>query len=46
VQRPRGADALCAKFETGGGRAGAAGINFLPEIELKRFFTEFAKVFS
>jgi hypothetical protein len=46
VQRPRGADALCAKFETGGGRTGAAGINFLPETELKRFLAEFAKAFS
>lgn len=32
-----GADALCRQFETGGGRAAAAGINLLPESELARF---------
>ena len=46
IERPRGADALCAKFETGGGRAGAAGINLLPERELERFREEFEKQFS
>ena len=46
VERPRGADALAAKFETGGGRAGAAGINFLPEAELPRFLAEFEKAFA
>jgi hypothetical protein len=46
VERPRGADALCAKFETGGGRSGAAGINTLPEAELQRFVAEFEKAFS
>jgi hypothetical protein len=46
VERPRGADALSMKFETGGGRAGAAGINLLPEAELRRFFTEFEKQFT
>ena len=33
----QGADILCAQFETGGGRKGAAGINHLPEAELPRF---------
>jgi hypothetical protein len=46
VERPRGADALCAKFETGGGRAGAAGINTLPDAELGRFLAEFEKQFA
>ena len=46
VERPRGADALCMQFETGGGRAGAAGINALPERELPRFLAEFQKAFS
>jgi len=46
IERPRGADALCRKFETGGGRTGAAGINLLPEAELRRFFTEFEKQFT
>ena len=46
VERPRGADRLCMKFETGGGRAGAAGINTLPEAELARFVAEFERQFS
>jgi hypothetical protein len=46
IERPHGADALCAKFETGGGRAGAAGVNSLPESELKRFIAEFQATFS
>jgi hypothetical protein len=46
VARPRGADTLCSKFETGGGRAGAAGINTLPEVELQRFLVEFQQAFS
>jgi len=37
IERPAGADALCRQFEGGGGRAGAAGINRLPEAELDRF---------
>jgi hypothetical protein len=45
IERPRGADVLCARFETGGGRAGAAGINLLPETELARFRAEFEKQF-
>ncbi len=32
-----GADELCGKFPTGGGRRGAAGINHLPEDELENF---------
>ncbi len=39
--RPAGADALCRQFETGGGRAGAAGINRLPETEVARFVDAF-----
>ena len=46
LERLRGADVLCMKFETGGGRAGAAGINALPEAELKRFLAEFEKQYS
>ena len=45
LERPRGAEKLCMKFETGGGRAGAAGINFLPEAELPRFLAEFQRAF-
>lgn len=32
-----GADHVCRQFETGGGRAAAAGINALPKAELSRF---------
>ena len=41
VSRPRGADALCRQFVTGGGRAGAAGINQLPRQDLERFLEAF-----
>jgi len=41
-----GADELCSRFDTGGGRKGAAGINHLPESELGRFFAGFYEVFS
>jgi hypothetical protein len=44
--RLSGADALCRAFPTGGGRAGAAGINFLPDAELGRFVTAFAGAFD
>jgi len=41
----QGADTLCAQFETGGGRKGAAGINYLPERELPRFLQLFDTTF-
>ena len=41
----QGADTLCAQFETGGGRKGAAGINQLPESELPRFLQLFDATF-
>ena len=41
----KGADTLCSRFETGGGRKGAAGINRLPENELPRFMQAFDEVF-
>jgi hypothetical protein len=40
---PHGADALCRQFDGGGGRAGAAGIDFLPADELGRFADAFAQ---
>jgi len=46
IERPRGADALCLKFETGGGRQAAAGINWLPEADYPRFLSEFSKAFT
>ena len=44
LEHPQGADALCRKFD-GGGRAGAAGINALPDTEVERFLTAFAESF-
>ncbi len=41
-----GADALCRKFETGGGRQAAAGINQLPRHELDRFVRCFTTQFN
>lgn len=41
-----GADTLCSRFATGGGRKGAAGINRLPQSELPRFMQAFDEVFS
>ena len=46
LSRRQGADALCLSFPTGGGRAGAAGINALPQDQVDKFFTSFAEVFS
>jgi hypothetical protein len=46
LDRPHGADALCQKFETGGGRQAAAGINWLPEADYPRFLAEFSKAFA
>lgn len=43
--RRSGADALCAKFATGGGRAGAAGINHLPHAALAEFARELDRAF-
>jgi len=45
-EKPFGADDLCQKFESGGGRKGAAGINHLPEWELSRFIGEFQRQFT
>lgn len=41
-----GADTLCLQFETGGGRAAAAGINVLPAGELDRFIAAFRTQFT
>lgn len=46
LERSVGADALCRKFPTGGGRASAAGINHLPRGELPRFLRELDHAFS
>jgi hypothetical protein len=44
--RPQDADALCMKFESGGGRKSAAGINLLPDSELQRFVAAFRETFA
>jgi hypothetical protein len=41
-----GADEVCRQFETGGGRAGAAGINELPPDQVDRFIEVFEKQYS
>ena len=46
VERPRGADALCQQFVSGGGRQGAGGINFLSESELDRFMRAFQAAYD
>ena len=46
VTRASGADELCLKFESGGGRKGAAGINLLAESELDRFIEAFERQFA
>ena len=46
VARPCGADDVCMQFESGGGRKAAAGINRLPESDLKRFIEAFGAAFS
>ena len=43
---PRGAAELCKQFPSGGGRAGAAGINALPEDQLEHFLAAFAAQYS
>ena len=46
IDRPTGADTLCMRFEGGGGRKAAAGINHLPEARLADFMTAFFKTYS
>ncbi|MEK6593857.1 MAG: DHH family phosphoesterase [Pseudomonadota bacterium] len=46
VARPGGADELCMKFESGGGRKAAAGINLLPAADLQRFIEAFKAAFA
>ena len=46
LSKPDGADALCRKFATGGGRKAAAGINRLPEPDLARFVDNFVRCFD
>ncbi|MEQ1772463.1 MAG: acetyltransferase [Burkholderiales bacterium] len=46
VSHPHGADELCSRFETGGGRKGAAGINLLPSSKLTAFVGAFRSAYS
>lgn len=46
LTRPYGADELCRKFPTGGGRAAAAGINNLPLDQKEAFLQAFSQQFS
>jgi len=46
ISTPQGADTLCLKFATGGGRKGAAGINHLPVAEFEQFMACFQAQFS
>lgn len=41
LSAPTGADELCLRFDSGGGRKAAAGINFLPEVRLDDFVRQF-----
>ena len=46
LQNKQGADTLCRKFPTGGGRAAAAGINALPGDQLDAFIDAFAAAYG
>lgn len=46
LNRKKGADELCRKFPTGGGRAAAAGINHLPNDQLGAFTQAFTAQFA
>jgi hypothetical protein len=46
ISNPQGADTLCLKFPTGGGRKGAAGINRLPVAGLEQFLASFTAQFG
>lgn len=46
LNRKKGADELCRRFPTGGGRAAAAGINDLPAAEFVEFARQFTAQFS
>ncbi len=46
LNRKKGADELCRKFATGGGRAAAAGINDLPAAQLAEFARQFTAQYA
>jgi hypothetical protein len=46
LNRREGADQLCRRFPTGGGRAAAAGINHLPDDQQEAFLQAFAESYA
>lgn len=46
LEAPRGAADLCERFDTGGGREGAGGINHLMRSDVDRFVAAFREAFS
>ena len=46
LSNKRGADEICRQFDTGGGRAAAAGINSLPSADVDRFIETFSDFYS
>ena len=46
LNRRRGADRLCRRYPTGGGRAAAAGINRLAPDQVDRFLADFSAFFT
>ncbi|WP_076416889.1 acetyltransferase [Colwellia sp. UCD-KL20] len=46
LNNKQGADEVCIQFPTGGGRAGAAGINLLPETMLPKFIDTLNKYYK
>ena len=46
MARPAGADALCRRFPSGGGRAAAAGVDLLPNEQLPGFLLAFEQAFG
>jgi len=46
LNNKQGADQVCIQFPTGGGRAGAAGINKLPHSQLENFITTLHKYYK
>ncbi len=42
----QGADVICSQFETGGGRAAAAGVNFLPASDAEKFVSVFSDYYK
>lgn len=46
LKNKTGADELCRRFPTGGGRAAAAGINDLPKAQLQDFIDQFSAFYT